>query len=653
MKGKLRCGIFVLCAIAALGLGLYAVKQTEFPTVEFIIPYDGAGEGVASIGEYSGEANPDQIVAEIGDMALTNAQLQVYYCAQIASHQRKDMMQPDLRLPLSWQKCPLDENVDSWEQYFLNQALDTWHAAQALTLQGDDQGLLLDERYAPSEKLHEQYLTDKPATAYLYGYSDGYQLNTLHREYIEQLPDLFDTLAEELDYYDGEELARMEFGTTEEALCQAAGLFNQGYSYYTALGYLIESDESQMNVEPGQHEEPCVSFRQVLLIPEKPFNAAETGVPYQIAEDGTVSCAESGWTKCEKKARTLLKSWEEYFLCTEGTFGQLAYTESEDAASQPNGGYYGDVVRGQVPASLEEWLFDPQREVGDTTVIRSDYGVHILYFSNGTTVEQKARIDEATMEKLLELIETAKAQYPMEVDYAAISLQPGNASVSYDDFLYGDIAHERYPEMPLYLQNDYGSFTYGGYPLTTHGCGICSLAMVATYVTDTEWTPTELSDMFGDYCSFMGTDVCLFWQALSEVDYYFKGYVYKDDEAWQALEDGFCIIVRERGGYWTNGCGHYITLEKLTENGQVVVRDSSLLNFGKLEGHAVDAFDWDKITGQAAVYLVFGKKVTQNDACVRCGDPSIKTVQLIGDSYTCPKCDTALLRRNTYLLGTA
>ena len=92
-------------------------------------------------------------------------------------------------------------------------------------------------------------------------------------------------------------------------------------------------------------------------------------------------------------------------------------------------------------------------------------------------------------------------------------------------------------------------------------------------------------------------------------------------------------------------------MEKINEDGKVVVRDSSLLNFGRLAGHGADAFDWSEVTRTAAVYLVFGKKVIHNDACIRCGDPDLKTTQLIGDCYICPKCDDAILRRTTYLLG--
>ena len=158
-----------------------------------------------------------------------------------------------------------------------------------------------------------------------------------------------------------------------------------------------------------------------------------------------------------------------------------------------------------------------------------------------------------------------------------------------------------------------------------------------------------MSDMFGRYNRFVGTDVTLFMQALSEVDYYYVGHVYDSDDAWRLLQEGHNLIVRERNGYWTNGSGHYITVEKINEDGKVVVRDSSLLNFGRLDGHGQDAFDWEEVTKTAAVYLVFGKKAVHNDACIRCGDASENNLTLICDDYICPKCDDAMLRRNTYL----
>lgn len=637
MKKKLKGAVIALVAVCVIAVGGYIAVQKVFPDVEFVRPKDGQGTGVTAIGDYAAEPNPDQVVAQIGDATLTNGELQVYYWAEIAAHRQRDVVQPDLRLPLSMQKCPVDDTVNSWEQYFLGKALEAWHGAQALVLQGEDEGLPIDPLYAPDEKLHEKLLKDKPATAYLYGYHDSYQLNTLHKTYIEQLPALFQALAEEHGYDNADALALAVFGTDADSVYRGAEVYNRGYSYYTALTYLVEKED----VPVAAGDEPCVSFRQLLLVPNDAI----------VAENGAVSCTEQAWLNCEKEARQLLSSWANYFICTEGMFGQMAFTYSQDEASRGLGGYYEDVVRGQVPSVLEGWLFDGQRTVGDTTIVRSEYGVHILYFSEAGSVQQREKQAEAMQQKQLELLESAKAKYPMSVNFEEISLQKGSGEVSYDDFLYHDIAHERYPEMPLYLQNDYGDFLYGQYPMTTHGCGICSLSMVASYVTDTEWRPTVMSDKFSRYNRFVGTDVTLFYQALAEVDYYYVGAVYNRDEAWRLLQDGYPLIVRERNGYWTQGSGHYITVEKINEDGKVVVRDSSLLNFGRLAGHGADAFDWSEVTRTAAVYLVFGKKVIHNDACIRCGDPDLKTTQLIGDSYICPKCDDAILRRTTYLLG--
>ena len=181
MKKKLKGAVIALVAVCVIAVGGYIAVQKVFPDVEFVRPKDGQGTGVTAIGDYAAEPNPEQVVAQIGDATLTNGELQVYYWAEIAAHRQRDVVQPDLRLPLSMQKCPVDDTVNSWEQYFLGKALEAWHGAQALVLQGEDEGLPIDPLYAPDEKLHEKLLKDKPATAYLYGYHDSYQLNTLHK----------------------------------------------------------------------------------------------------------------------------------------------------------------------------------------------------------------------------------------------------------------------------------------------------------------------------------------------------------------------------------------------------------------------------------------------------------------------------------------
>lgn len=694
MKSKFKVIVIVLLVLVALVVGMVAAggmwlknyRETAFADVDFIVPEGGVSEMIEEYENYPPPAAPEAVVAQIGDMTLTNAELQVYFWAQVAAHAQTDAVQPDMRVPLKWQACPL-EGAENWEEYFLLRAVNTWHTAQALVMQGDAEGLPLEERYQPNLDWHAEYMTgNEPAIEFLYGWNPGYRVNTLHQNYIDALPAQLDEMAAELGYVSSEDLAMGAFGTTEEAVLAAASLYNRGYSYYTALTYLLGTEFDTTVEKPAAEEvteeteptptpvptatpaptvtpapsydgTPCVSFRQVLYRPNHPQwyskaqAAKEPQVEYAVAPDGKVSCVNSGWKNGDWESQSLLSEWRSEYQGTEYGFGQLAYKHSDDEGSKNHGGLYVNVVPGDVPAELEEWLFDPARKYGDTKIIRTEYGYHILYFVEGTTVEAKAEADAALAAQQTKLIEIAKEKFPMELNLEAASVQPGAGVVTFEELLYADIAHERFPEVPVYLQRDYGDTMYGAYKLWSHGCGITSMAMLATYLTDEEWTPPELCDMFGSYCGLHGTDTSLFWRANAKLGYFYDEYVYGDDEAWEALQNGHLVVAQELKGYWTGG-GHYIVLEKLTDDDKVVVRDSNILNYIKLEGHAVDYFDWERITPEAVIYFVMGKKAVNVEACSRCGNPTEQSEAQIGTGYICHKCDDAMLRRSTWLANT-
>ena len=61
-------------------------------------------------------------------------------------------------------------------------------------------------------------------------------------------------------------------------------------------------------------------------------------------------------------------------------------------------------------------------------------------------------------------------------------------------------------EVPLYFQNDYPNQRYGNGTVATSGCGITSLAMVATAMTGHAYSPDELADYFSDYNSINHMD---------------------------------------------------------------------------------------------------------------------------------------------------
>ncbi len=78
---------------------------------------------------------------------------------------------------------------------------------------------------------------------------------------------------------------------------------------------------------------------------------------------------------------------------TEDNFAKLANEYSEDRASEDaektDGGLIEDIDYGQLVSEFEDWAFDDARQPGDTDIIRTTYGYHIMYFSgNGEHVRK-------------------------------------------------------------------------------------------------------------------------------------------------------------------------------------------------------------------------------------------------------------------------
>lgn len=77
-----------------------------------------------------------------------------------------------------------------------------------------------------------------------------------------------------------------------------------------------------------------------------------------------------------KKANSLLDTFKSGDK-TETSFATLAKENSADEGSED--GYY-EVYRGRMVPEFENWSFDSSRKTGDTGIVKSDYGYHIIYF---------------------------------------------------------------------------------------------------------------------------------------------------------------------------------------------------------------------------------------------------------------------------------
>ena len=643
-------------------------EATAAATVPPTIPADGAPGDVTCKGSYTG-TGADTVVAVAGDARLTNEQLQAWYWAEVSQYRQENHeTAPDFEKPLDTQVCEIDSSVNSWQQYFLKQTLSAWHSTWALIQQSQVVPMPTEEAYQPNLANHEKYMTGMPATKVLYGYNTPYQPNSMHQAYLDELPQMLEDLARERGYADVQTMAAEAFGTSVEALEAFADAYNRGYMYFSDMSYYIEPTAEELdafyagNAANGSSDGLSVDFRQILLVPQDVLQEDErpswqqTQEPREpvvlekvnVAPEGTVSCSEEAWAICEAEARGILEYWQKKNRGTEATFGETAHQYTMDPGTKVNGGRYQGIRKGQMTKVIDDWCFDTDRQVGDTAILRSEYGVHILYFSGSRSIDREKAEQEYYRQQQNALINAAKEAFPMEVTYSEIALQEAASSVSAGDLLYPDIAHERFPEVPLYLQQDYPSTMYGGHKITTNGCGITSFAMVASYLTDDELTPPEMCARYGNYSHANGTDGMIFNIESAVLGFYLREKTYDTRVAKAALEDGYLVVSVQHPGYWTRG-GHYIVCESINEEGLVQVRDSNIYNYFRVSTHKEDVHKWGNITAAGSGFWIFDYKIREIPACSRCGAPEGVTQSLLLSDYICEKCDPALLRRTTYL----
>lgn len=89
---------------------------------------------------------------------------------------------------------------------------------------------------------------------------------------------------------------------------------------------------------------------------------------------GHILFTKSKHTDPEAKAKEILALYEAGEK-TRDSFEAIAKENTEDSSV-----FYDNVYEGQMVEEFEEWLFDETRKVGDTGIVKSDYGYHVMYF---------------------------------------------------------------------------------------------------------------------------------------------------------------------------------------------------------------------------------------------------------------------------------
>ena len=391
-----------------------------------------------------------QVVATMGDYELTNGRLQVFFWMQVYdlleyySQQYGDYasyyLNIDLTKPLSEQVYDKETGM-TWEQYFLEEALFSWHRYQALTDEAKKAGFQMPEDYQKEfanlytsleksatenkfDSVEAMLQADLGSTVTFddyYYYMELYYMGNLYFNDVTsklsftdaELDAYFEENKEELSQYgvskDSGNLvdyrnilvkpvsskdADGKTVITEQAWadCQAKAqvilkTWESGEKTADSFGKLAtEKSEDKTSASNGglyryiaKNELATVDVRHILIMPEGGIKD----------ENGNTTYSEAEWETCRATAQALL----DQYLAGEKTaeaFGALANEHSDDNnGNVTNGGLYSNVYSGQMVKEFDEWIFDTDRKTGDTGLVKTQYGYHVMYF-----VDRKGPMDE-------------------------------------------------------------------------------------------------------------------------------------------------------------------------------------------------------------------------------------------------------------------
>ena len=139
-----------------------------------------------------------------------------------------------------------------------------------------------------------------------------------------------------------------------------------------------EERSSDVFVDAEEHD----GAQHAYLLKAAPYRDDETyvNVRHILFMTSTLGTAEAARAKAEE----MYAKWQAGEK-TEDSFADMAAEYSEDSGSASNGGLYEDVYRGEMVEPFENWCFDAARQPGDTGIVDTTYGSHIMYFVSSDT----------------------------------------------------------------------------------------------------------------------------------------------------------------------------------------------------------------------------------------------------------------------------
>lgn len=193
--------------------------------------------------------------------------------------------------------------------------------------------------------------------------------------------------------------------------------YTEGYTYsegYTGIEFLF-GDAKAGDIEVIDDEDSTCYKVFMMITPAYRDETVTKSVRHILIGVDDVEDTEAMAT-AKAEAEALLEQWKTG-EATESSFAALVADNTDDSGSAETGGLYENFAKGEMVESFENWAYDEARVVGDTGIVESDYGYHIMYFvGNGDITWKLSAAENYVSDKYSEQYTALAEKYTVTVN---------------------------------------------------------------------------------------------------------------------------------------------------------------------------------------------------------------------------------------------
>ncbi len=340
----------------------------------------------------------DTVVAKLGDAELTNAVLQIFCREEFNAFLQQYYMYIsqiglDLSTPLSEQTCYFDQTM-TWEQYMINTALQSWESYVHLGTMADAAGFTLEGDWKTT---------------------------------LDAIPQQLEESAKENEFDSADAMLKDRYGDacTVDVYMAYINLIFKSNAFYASN---FEFTDEQVDAAFTKYEEELAedgitktsrlvsSVRHILIAPEGGTKS----------EDGqTTTYSEQEWAACLAKAEQVLEEWKSG-KATEESFVELGKEYTDDTGFAENNGLYEEITfQSSYVEGFRDWAVDFNRKPGETGIVKTEFGYHIMYFVEGEpewSYFAESKLYEEKSKEIQESLKALQAESSAKISYKKIVL---------------------------------------------------------------------------------------------------------------------------------------------------------------------------------------------------------------------------------------